>query len=90
MEEINRKLKMRDSSIETVKLDRSEIDLRMISKEVQSELPLWVLVHEYGINNFVAYAVSDVEQHFLFGMGILKDGKVVKFLKGNTNHETVR
>ncbi|WP_324715203.1 hypothetical protein [Lactiplantibacillus plantarum] len=70
-----------DVGMEAVRLNLDELDLRLIPKAIQQDLPLWVVVYTFSIDDYVAYAVVDDEQFWLFVAGIMYDGKLLCYLK---------
>ncbi|MCS8602911.1 hypothetical protein EFE36_04840 [Lactiplantibacillus pentosus] len=70
-----------DVGIEAVRLNFDELDLRLIPEVIQQELPLWVVVYTFSFDDYVAYAVVDDEQFWLFVAGIMYGGKLLCYLK---------
>lgn len=77
---VGKPLTLNDVGMEATRLNYDELDLQLIPENIQKSLPLWVIVYDFSIDGFFAYAVVDDEQHQLFVIGVMQNGDLLCYL----------
>lgn len=71
--------KVKDCNIatETVILYVDELDANSMPSDININIQERVAVHYYGYDDWVAYAITDIEQKWLLATAILHNGRLI-------------